>query len=81
MLEQLRERLKRSRGERTAELRAEVKPPPCPEERLGIGCRAGDRVVDLVTGLEGEIVGATAEIVTIPASNGRPRRRRDDSAE
>lgn len=47
-------------------LRRRCAPPECVEELIGLALRPGQRVLDLVTGLEGEVISGRRELYLIP---------------
>lgn len=51
-----------------ADVRAAVVPPRSPEQTLGLKFSRGDRVRDLTTGLEGEVVRGTRQAALAPVA-------------
>lgn len=70
-IDRLLDRLREARTARARELRAGGAAPRCAEDRLGCRFRPGDRVFDLVSGEEGEVLGSTIEHVVVPAPGRR----------
>lgn len=67
------ESLRTARVQLRSELARSGATAPCAEDRLGCRFRPGDRVFDLVSGEEGEVVGGTVENVLVPTSERRAR--------
>jgi len=67
-LDRIRERVRQNRAARRQTFADTRAPAPCPEARLGCTFVAGDRVVDLVTGEEGVVVGGSRETIVVPVA-------------
>ncbi len=74
-LSKLLDRLKQTRDRDVADLRRGCPGPACPEAMLGLSLEPGARVVDLVSGQEGEILAGTKSANLVSASSEAIRRR------
>jgi hypothetical protein len=66
-VDRIRERVRQQRALRDDGAGRSAMAAPCAEGRMGCQFRAGDRVFDLITGQEGEVLGGTRENVIVPA--------------
>ncbi len=62
------ERMRQAREARTRELAGAAPSQPGALHVLGSPFAPGDRVFDVITGLEGEVLGGTRENVVVPAA-------------
>jgi hypothetical protein len=67
-LDRILERARQNRTARQTALDKALTKPIDAEHRFGSTFFAGDRVVDTVTGQEGEVIGATRENVIVPTA-------------
>ncbi len=77
-LKSVTEQVRQRRDRDAREMRRACPGPLCSEEILGLAFKPGDRVVDLVTGLEGEILAGdkTSTLISASAAAVRERVRR-----
>jgi hypothetical protein len=56
--------------EARSRLKAGARPPASAEERMGLALLPGARVLDLVTGQEGEVISGTRANYVVPTTRG-----------